>query len=335
MASKTGLVGILKRTVSEFIEDECMRLAASLSYYTVFSLPSLMILILLVAGAVWDPEDVRGGLAAQIDALMGPATAEQLRSIISEAADPGGGGRGLAAVLGIAALIFGATGAFVELQAALNRAWGVEPDPDQGGLRNFIVKRLFSVGMVLSIAFLLLVSLVLSAALAAFGGVFAALLPGDTSEVLLQLLNYGISLVIITLLFAAMFRVLPDAVIQWRDVWVGAFATTVLFLIGKFLIGLYLGQANPGEAYGAAGSLAILLVWIYYSSLILLLGAEFTQVWAEERGSGVEPQEGAVRVTVERHRDDDAAKADAARQKPRPKQGQRPQRQQRPRSSEA
>jgi membrane protein len=201
----------------------------------------------------------------------------------------------------------------VELQAALNRAWGVEPDPDRGGVKNFVIKRLFSLGMVLSIAFLLLVSLVLSAALTAFGGALGGLLPGDASEVLLQLLDNAVSLVVITLLFAAMFKVLPDARIAWRDVWVGALVTTVLFLAGKFLIGLYLGQANPGEAYGAAGSLAILLVWIYYSSLILLLGAEFTPVWARERGAGVEPQEGAVRVVVERHRPDEEPRGETPR----------------------
>jgi membrane protein len=295
MASSTGIVSILKRTVTEFINDECPRMAAALSYYTVFSLPSLIILILLIAGAIWDPQDIRGALATQIDQLMGPATAEQLRGLIDQAEEPGAG-RGLAAVLGIAAVLFGATGAFVELQAALNRAWGVEPAPESGGVKNFIVKRLFSFGMVLTIAFLLLVSLLLSAILTAFGGTIGALLPGEASEVLLLALQYGISFVVVTLLFASIFKVLPDARIAWTDVWVGAIATTVLFLIGKFLIGLYLGQSNPGEAYGAAGSLAILLVWIYYSAMILFIGAEFTQVWADERGSGVKPEKGAVRA---------------------------------------
>lgn len=295
MGSRSGTVALLKRTASEFVNDECPRMAAALSYYTVFSLPALLVLILLVAGAVWDPEDVRGQLAAQIDAVMGPATAEQVRAILDQSEQPGAG-RPLAAILGIGALLFGATGAFIELQAALNRAWNVGPDPEQGGIRNFITKRLLSIGMVLSIAFLLLVSLVLSAVLAAFGDVFTTMLPGEVSEALLVALNFGVSLLVITLLFAAMFKVLPDAQIAWRDVWVGALVTTVLFLVGKFLIGLYLGQTNPGEAYGAAGSLAILLVWIYYSAMILLIGAEFTQVWANDRGRGVEPQEGAVRV---------------------------------------
>jgi membrane protein len=298
MSEKTGLVEILKRAGSEFVNDECPRMAAALSYYTVFSLPSLLILILLIAGAIWDPQDIRGGLAAQIDALMGPATAEQVRAIIDQAQQPDTG-RPLAAILGIAALLFGATGAFVELQAALNRSWNVQPDPEAGGIKNFLVKRVFSLGMVLSIAFLLLVSLVLSAMLAAFGGALGRFLPGGMSEVLLMAINMGVSLLVITLLFASMFKVLPDAKIAWRDVWVGAAVTAVLFLIGKFLIGLYLGQSNPGEAFGAAGSLAILLVWIYYSAMILLAGAEFTQVWADTRGGGIRPEEGAVRVERE------------------------------------
>jgi len=301
MSSKRGFFAILKRTVGDFINDECPRMAAALSYYTVFSLPSLLILILLLAGAIWDPQDVRGALAVQIDNLMGAASAEQLRGILDEAEQPGAG-RPVAAVLGLGALLFGATGAFVELQAALNRAWNVEPDPEQGGVKNFVVKRLFSIGMVLSIAFLLLVSLVLSTALAAFGGVLGAILPGDVSTALLFAFDLGVSLIVVTLLFASIFKVLPDASVPWRDVWVGAGFTTLLFLIGKFAIGFYLGQSDPGQAYGAAGSLAVLLVWIYYSAMILLLGAEFTQVWAESRGSGGEPEEGAVRVTTEKHR---------------------------------
>jgi len=295
MSERAGIVAVLRRSFSEFGEDECPRMAAALSYYTVFSLPSLLILVLLVAGAVWDPEDVGGALAAQLDSLLGAASSEQLRGVLDQAERPGGA-RPLTAILGFAAIAFGATGAFVELQGAMNRAWDVEPDPEAGGIRNFVVKRLFSLGMVLSIAFLLLVSLVISAALTAFGGGLARVLPGDASEWLLRALDFGLSLAVITLLFATMFRVLPDARVEWRDVWVGAAATTLLFLVGKFAIGFYLGQTNPGEAYGAAGALAVLLVWIYYSAMIFLFGAEFTRSWAEMRGGGVTPSTGAVRT---------------------------------------
>jgi membrane protein len=176
----------------------------------------------------------------------------------------------------------------------------VAPDPDKGGIKQFLLKRVFSFGMILSVAFLLLVSLVLSAALTAFGGALGAMLPDGISATLLQVLNQVLSVVVIAVLFAALFKVLPDARIAWRDVWVGGAVTAVLFVVGKFLLGLYLGQSNPGQAFGAAGSLAVLLVWIYYSSMILLFGAEFTQLWAERRGQGIAPERGAMRVVRQR-----------------------------------
>jgi membrane protein len=164
------------------------------------------------------------------------------------------------------------------------------------------MKRVFSFGMILGLAFLLLVSLVLSAALAAFGDSLGRMLPDGLSGSVLQAINFGVSFAVISLVFAAIFRVLPDARIRWRDVWVGAVATALLFVVGKSLIGIYLGRSNPGEVFGAAGSLALLLVWVYYSSMIVLFGAEFTQAWAERRGGGVVPQRGAVRAVREKHR---------------------------------
>jgi membrane protein len=300
-ASPRSLGALLKQTVKDFIDDECPRMAAALSYYTVFSLPPLLILILLIVGMVFSPGDVQGALEGQLQALMGPAGGEQVRGIIEQSEQPGAG-RPLAAVLGIGALVFGATGVFIELQNALNRAWQVKPDPEAGGIMSFVTKRALSLGMVLVLAFLLLVSLVLSAVLTAFGDTLAGLAPGAVSGVLLQVVNFTISLVVFALLFAAMFRLLPDAEVAWKDVWVGAAATALLFVIGKLLIGLYLGQTDPGQAYGAAGSLAILLLWIYYSSMILLFGAEFTQNWAERRGEGIAPSDGAVRVVHEEYR---------------------------------
>jgi membrane protein len=286
----------LKQTLREFQEDQCPRMAAALSYYTVFSLPPLLILLLQIVGLVLDPHDVQGALEKQIGGLVGSEGANEVQTIIAHADKPGAGGGPLATIIGVAALIFGATGAFTELQAALNRAWEVVPDPKQGGFKNFLVKRVFSFGMVLGIAFLLLVSLVLSTALAALGNALTGLAPGGVSEVLLHAVNLAISLGVITVLFAAIFRLLPDATIAWKDVWAGAFTTAVLFVGGKFVIGLYLGNSNPGSAFGAAGSLAILLLWIYYSSMILLFGAEFTQVWAERRGRGFAPEPGAMRL---------------------------------------
>jgi len=295
---RPGVFGMLKQSVREFLDDDCMTRAAALSYYTVFSLPPLLILILLLAGSIANPGDVRGSLEQQIDGLMGPAGGEQVRTMLSNAQRPGGGL--LPTIAGIAALLFGATGAFVQLQAALNRAWEVEPDPRQGGLKNFLFKRLMSFGMILSIAFLLLVSLAVSAALSAFGSRLERMLPGPVSTPLVQGFDTALSLVVISALFAAMYKVVPDAAVDWYDASIGGVVTAVLFVIGKLLIGLYIGQSNPGEAYGAAGSLALLLLWIYYSAVIFLFGAELTQAWAEGRGHGIAPEEGARRL-VEAH----------------------------------
>jgi membrane protein len=298
---QVGVVGIIKQSAKDFIADDCMDAAAALSYYTIFSLPAILVLLLTLISAVMNPSDVRGGLEGQLQALIGPTAGEQIRTIIEQAEQKPRSGL-VATILGIAGLLFGATGAFGQLQKTINRAWNVEPDPNQGGIKNFLTKRLFSFGMILVVAFFLLVSLVISTALTGLGGKLGGFLPSGISGPLLEVLNSVISLAGITLLFAALFKVMPDAKIAWRSVWIGAIVTAVLFVLGKFLIGFYLGQSNPGQAYGAAGSLAVLLLWIYYSSLILLFGAEFTETWAESRGAGVEPEAGAVRVTREKQR---------------------------------
>jgi membrane protein len=299
--SKPGLIGLIKMTVRDFLEDDCVDSAAALSYYTIFSLPAILVLILLLVSAVMDPNDVRGGFESQMQSLLGPSAGGQVRTILQEAEQRPSTGM-LPTILGIAGLLFGATGAFGQLQKALNRAWNVEPDPHQGGIKNFLTKRLFSFGMILAVAFLLLVSLVISAALSGLGDRLQPFLPSGLSEPVLQALNLVVSFGVIVGLFAALFKVLPDAKIAWRSVWVGAAVTAALFVLGKFLIGFYLGRSNPGQAYGAAGSLAVLLLWVYYSSIILLFGAEFTETWAEQRGEGIRPEAGAVRVRQEKDR---------------------------------
>lgn len=296
-----GFFGIIKESVKDFLDDDCMDSAAALSYYTIFSLPAILVLILMLVGTVMNPSDVRGGFEGQLQTLMGPSAGEQVRTIILQAEHKPHNGV-LPTLLGIAGLLFGATGAFGQLQKTLNRTWDVEPDPNQGGIKNFLTKRLFSFGMILVVAFFLLVSLVISAALTGLGGRLGNFLPAGLSGPFLEVVNTLVSLGVITLLFAAMFKVMPDAKISWRSVWVGAAVTAVLFVVGKFLIGFYLGKSNPGQAYGAAGSLAVLLLWIYYSSLILLFGAEFTETWAKRRGEGLEPEPGAVRVRREKQR---------------------------------
>lgn len=304
---RPGLFSLVKQSASDFLKDDCMDAAAALSYYTIFSLPAILVLLLMLISTVMDPVDVRGGLEGQLQSLMGPSAGEQVRTIIQESEQRPANGL-LPTLLGIAGLIFGATGAFGQLQKTLNRTWEVEPDPNQGGLKSFVTKRLFSLGIILVVAFMLLVSLVISAALSGVGDRLGSLLPSGLSGPMLQVLNQVISLGAITLLFAAMFKVLPDAQISWRSVWVGAAVTALLFVIGKFAIGFYLGRSNPGAAYGAAGSLAVLLLWIYYSSLIVLFGAEFTETWAQERrGESIEPEPGAIRVKREKQRVGDSS----------------------------
>jgi membrane protein len=297
--SSTNPVELLKESVRDFLDDDCPSMAAALSYYTVFSLPPLLVLLLLLLGSLLDPQDIQGTLETRIRALMGPAGGDQIRTILAHAHRPGSGI--VATAFGAVALILGASGVFGQLQVALNKAWKVAPDPQKGGIKQFLFKRAFSLGMVLGLAFVLLVSLVLSAVLAAFGDSVARILPEGLSATLLEAINFAVSFGVIALLFAAIFKVLPDATIAWRDVWVGAGFTAVLFVAGKFLLGVYLGHSKPGEAFGAAGALALMFVWIYYSSMTVLLGAEFTQTWAVRRGRGIEPQRGAVRVVRELH----------------------------------
>lgn len=288
--------GLLKKSAKDFSEDECPRMAAALAYYIVFAMPPMLILILMIVGAFVSREQVQEALSGQFGAMIGADGAQMVQTMITQAKQPGGGAMGT--ILGIGALVLGATGAFMQLQSALNRAWEVKPDPNAGGIKNFIFKRLLSLGMVLGIAFILLVSLALSAALSAIGGMIGALIPGG-SAIVVGVVQTLVSLTVVFALFATIFKVLPDAEIAWKDVWVGALVTALLFEIGKWGLGLYLGNSNPGKAYGAAGSLAVMLVWIYYTSMIVLFGAEFTQTWAKERGEGIMPGEGAVKVVEE------------------------------------
>ena len=312
-------ISMIADTGKEWWSDECGREAAALSYYTVFSLPPLLVLIMMVAGSFWDPTDVQEALSGQLGSAMGPTAEEGISTIMTQAEQPEGRGV-LPTVLGIAALLFGATGAFVSLQGALNRVWEIEPDPAQNELKNFFLKRLLSLGMILVVGFLLLVSLALSAALAEAGEALGNRLP-DVSETLVHALNFAVSFAVITALFAAIFKVLPDARIEWRDVWVGAVATSLLFVLGKYAIGLYLGRNEPQSAYGAAGSLAVILLWVYYASMLVLFGAEFTKTWAKVRGSGIKPEHGAVRVKEKKQRlrkpeDQRAAREDKGRTPP-------------------
>jgi membrane protein len=279
---------LLKETASQWSGDNAFRLSAALSYYTVFSLPPLLLLVIAIAGAVFGEAAARGELAAQLEAVMGRQGASMVQTMLSQAAKPGSGT--IAMLIGIFTLLLGASGVFAELQRSLNEVWKVRLKPG-AGMKYKVLSRVFSFSMILVIGFLLLVSLVVSAAVSAFGEMVNDLWTGPpVLHYLLQAVNLLVSFGVITLLFALLFKVLPDAKIAWKDVWRGAAATALLFTIGKYLIGLYLATSSTASAYGAAGSLVFLLAWVYYSSLTLFFGAEFTQVYANRYGSHIRPK---------------------------------------------
>lgn len=280
---------LFKETFTAWSNDKVPRHGAALAYYTVLSLVPLLVVIIAMIGLIFGREAAEGQVLEQISALVGPQSAEAIKGMIQRASQPTTGI--VATLVAAATLLAGASGVFAQLQDSLNSIWGVQPKQGRG-LWGLIRDRFISVAALLGTGFLLLVSLVLSAGLSALGKWFEGWLPAP--EFVLQVLELIISLVVITGLFALMFKALPDARITWSDVWVGAGLTALLFTIGKFAIGLYLGKSDVGSAYGAAGSLVILLVWVYYSAQILLFGAEFTQVYANAVGSRIAPSKNAV-----------------------------------------
>jgi membrane protein len=279
-----GFLSILKDTAKEWSEDKASRHAAALSYYTIFSIAPMLIIAIAVAGLVFGQEAARKGIMDEIGGMIGQGGAEAIQAMMEGASKPKEGI--IATVLGVVALLFGASGVFGQLQDSMNTMWEVRPKPGKGVL-GFLKSRFTSFSMVLVIAFLLLVSLVLSAGLSAMGKYLGGFL--GEAGVLLRVVDLVVSLGVVTLLFGLMFKYLPDAEVRWKDVWTGALVTAVLFGAGRFLIGLYLGRSAVGSAYGAAGSLVIILLWIYYSSQILFFGAEFTQVYASRKGAKVRP----------------------------------------------
>ncbi|MGD9725308.1 MAG: YihY/virulence factor BrkB family protein [Nitrospiraceae bacterium] len=303
----SALWGMLKQTFTDWSNDKVPRLGAALAYYTIFAMVPLLVIIIAIIGLVFGQEAAQGYIIEQIAGLVGEQSANAIKDMIERANQPSTGV--VATVVAVVTLLFGASGLFGQLQDALNSIWGVEPKPDRG-IWGIIQDRFLSFMAVLGTGFLLLVSLVLSAALSAFGKWFGGWLPAP--ELVLQTLNLVISFAVITVLFAMMFKLLPDARIAWSDVWVGAAITALLFTIGKFLIGLYLGKSDVGSAYGAAGSLVILLVWVYYSAQILLFGAEFTQVYANTSGARIVPTDQAVATDPKKARAASATESDTA-----------------------
>jgi membrane protein len=289
-----GIVALFKNTASEWIQDKCPQLGAALAYFTVFSLAPLVLVLLAVFGLIFGGSDqARQKITEQLQYLIDPSGIKVIQDIATNASKPQAGI--LATVIGVVIALFGASGVFGQLQEALNTIWGVKPKPG-GGIWGFIRTRFLSFGMVGGVCFLLLVSLTIETLLKGFSAYLKNVMPGGDAVALALFLIFD--LVIVVLLFAMIFRYLPDAKIAWRDVWVGATLTAVLFALGKFILGLYLGSGAAGSAYGAASSLITLLLWIYYAAQILLFGAEFTQVYANTYGTRVEPQEHAVKVAI-------------------------------------
>ena len=271
---------LLRNSFIEWLEDKAPRLGAALAYYTAFSLSPLLVIVIAIAGLVFGKEAAEGQIIAQMQGLVGQDGAQAIAGMVQNARKPSSGI--IATVVGLATLLIGATGVFGELRDALNTIWEVQPRPGRG-LTGLIKGRFLSFTMVVGVGFLLLVSLSVSAGLAAMGRFLGSMLPGLV--ILSQIINFVVSFSVIGMLFALIYRYLPDLKIPWHDVWIGAALTAGLFEIGKFLIGFYLGNSSISSAYGAASSLAIILVWIYYSAQIFLLGAEFTHVYAKHRES--------------------------------------------------
>ena len=278
------ILSLLKEAFKEWQQDKASLLAAALAYYTVFSITPLLVIAIAIVGAVFGQDTARGEILAQMNDLVGEQGAKAIEMALDNASQPEISS--IASIISVVILLIGASGVFAQLQEALNTVWNVKAKPN-GGIWLFIRKRLLSFGMVLAIGFLLLVSLVLSAVLSGISKLEVDLLPGLNS--FWEFLNFSVSFGFIAVLFALIYKYLPDVKIRWKDVWVGAFTTALLFSLGKYLIGLYLGRGSLGSAYGAAGSLIVFLAWVFYSAQILLFGAELTQVYARRYGRNIRP----------------------------------------------
>jgi membrane protein len=287
--ARTSIWAFLKTTINEWVEAEPFQLAAALSYYTLFSLAPLLLIAIGVAGFAFGREAAQNQIVETLNGMIGQESAKTVQEIIQASNEQPKTGM-ISTITGFVALLFGAGGVVGQLQTSLNKIWKVAPKPGQG-MWGFIRQRFFSFAMVLGIGFLLLVSLIVSALLSSFTGMLTSILGDATfiAHVLDILVTFGF----IIFLFALIYKFVPDVEIMWKDVWIGAAITSILFTVGKYLIGLYIGTSGVSSTFGAAGSLITILVWVYYSSLVFFLGAEFTKVYAAEYGSGVVPAKNA------------------------------------------
>jgi len=287
--SRKGLL-LFRDTFNQWLEREPFRSSAVIAFYTIFSLPGLLVIIINLAGYFYGEEAMTRRISAEIQGMIGGTTAKDIEGIIANASIHQD--FTFASLVGIATLIFGATGVFYQLQQTLNLIWEVKPQPKRKILK-MVVDRIFSFGLILAVGFLLLVSLVLSAMLTVLSD-WVSFYFSETFNILFRILDLSLSLAVVTFLFAAIFKFLPDADVPWRDVWTGAFVTALLFVIAKFALGLYFGHSNPASAYGAAGTVILIMLWVSYAALIVLFGAEFTRIYADQRGERVQPLEFAV-----------------------------------------
>jgi membrane protein len=279
-------ITLFKTAYKEWMSKDPFRESAVIAYYAIFSLPGLFVLILTLAGVFLEREKVDSHLLSQITATLGADTADQIQKMIVQASEAKK--TIWAAIIGIVTLLVGATGVFAQFQKSLNIIWEVKADQSKSGLWELIKVRLFSFGLIVSIAFLLIVSLFISTSISAFGN----WLSGHFSEafvIVLNVINFILSLVILTVLFALMFKIFPDAKIRWKHVWIGSIVTALLFEIGKYGLSLYFGKANPGTGYGTAGSIILIMLWVSYSSMIVLFGAEFTRAYAQAYSGKIAP----------------------------------------------
>ncbi len=276
---------LIKRTYNDWLEDEPFSEAAAVAYYAVFSLPPLLLIVITVAGSVFGEDAVHGEVSKQISGLIGMDAAESIEKMIINAQESGR--TVLATIVGIATLIFGASGVFFQLQKSLNKIWKVQKKPSAGFLL-MLKDRLLSLGLVISVGFLLLISLVLTSVISALSDWLSANF-SQLSVIASYIMNFGLSFIIVTSLFALIYKVLPDVTIEWKTVWLGSIITALLFMLGKFAIGLYLGKAEPGSTFGAAGSIILVLLWVSYSCIILFFGAKFTWIFAQKFGFVIEP----------------------------------------------
>jgi membrane protein len=281
---------LIKQTFNQWNEREPFNNSIIIAYYTIFSLPGLLVIVINVAGYFYDKKEVTTQITNQIQAMVGGDTAGDVQSIIERASE--GKETVISSILGVATLLFGATGVFYQLQQILNKMWEVKPKPKQKILK-LIRDRVFSFGLILVVGFLLLVSLVISAGLSALSSWVSGYI-SESLQVIFVVLDFVVSFGVITILFASIYKFLPDAKIGWKDVWIGAIMTAVLFVIAKFGLGLYFGNSDPGSTYGAAGSIILIMLWVSYAGMILLFGAEFTQVYANQYGKKVQPTDTAV-----------------------------------------